>query len=355
MKKALILHGTSGNSQKNWFPWLKAQLESQGYEVWCPDLPEADEPSIEKYNKFILANQDFKVDKDTILIGHSSGSVAILGLLDALPANVRVAGCYLIGSFINDLGWESLKQLFVKPFDFKKIKTQSRLWYFIHSDDDPYCPLEQAEYLHDQMGGDLIVIPGQKHFSVGTYGEQYTQFPYLYHLIMSDSMSAELVTDIYQNMNLKGVTLWLDGGWGVDALLGKQTRAHGDLDIVIQKKDVDALVDYLVNKGYWQIDRGDTSDYNFVMGDSEARFVDFHGIELDENGNGQYGPKENGVVYSAEALSGHGRINDLEVKCISPEWVVKFHSGYELRDKDRHDVLAVCEKFGIKVPEEYRK
>src|SRR3954452_25100818 len=28
-----------------------------------------------------------------------------------------------------------------------------------------------------------------------------------------------------------GARLWIDGGWGVDALLGGQTREHGDLDV----------------------------------------------------------------------------------------------------------------------------
>lgn len=170
------------------------------------------------------------------MIGHSSGAVAILGLLEALPTDNAVQACYLVGSFKNDLGWDSLKQLFVKPFDFEKIKSMSRLWYFLHSDNDPYCPLEHAKYLHNKIGGDLIILSGQKHFSVGTAGEQYRQCPYLYHLIVSDSMNADDVISIYKDVEQQGITIWLDGGWGVDALLEKQTRPHGDIDIVIQKK-----------------------------------------------------------------------------------------------------------------------
>jgi lincosamide nucleotidyltransferase A/C/D/E len=38
-----------------------------------------------------------------------------------------------------------------------------------------------------------------------------------------------------------GIEIWVDGGWGVDALLGEQTRPHKDLDIAIQQKDVPQL------------------------------------------------------------------------------------------------------------------
>jgi hypothetical protein len=32
--------------------------------------------------------------------------------------------------------------------------------------------------------------------------------------------------------------------------------------------------------------------------------------------------------------------------------MVKFHSGYELKKKDFQDVSALCEKFGIELPQE---
>ncbi len=354
MKKALILHGTDGNSQENWFPWLKAQLEKDGYQVWCPDLPHAEKPNCERYNSFIIENNDFDIDGETILIGHSSGAVAILGLLEALPETIKVQACYLVGSFTNDLGWDALQDLFLKPFNFDLIKRKSRLWYFIHSDNDPFCPLTQAQELHDKIGGDLLVLPGQQHCSVSTAGDSYRQFPYLLHLILGDTFTASDVLDIYAAMEREAVVLWLDGGWGVDALLEKQTRAHGDIDVVIQQKDVEKLVRYLGEQGYTEIDRSDANTYNFIMGNTHAQFVDFHVIELDEDGNGLYGPKTAGAMYPESALMGKGTILGKQVNCISPEGVVKFHSGYELRDKDFHDVLAICEKFGIEVPSEYK-
>ena len=179
MKNTLILHGKDGDSQENWFPWLEKELEKEDYKVWVPDLPGADKPSIERHATFLLEN-----NAESILIGHSSGAVTILGLLQSLPEDTKVDTCYLVGSFKDDLGWDSLKDLFVTPFDYEKIKTKAKNFIFIHSDDDPYCPLEHAQYLSEKLNGELIVIKGQKHFSVGTYGEDYKKFPYLRDLIL---------------------------------------------------------------------------------------------------------------------------------------------------------------------------
>lgn len=185
MKNALILHGTGGHSKENWFDWLKTELEKNGYKAWVPDLPGAKKPNIDKYNEFIFANKEWEFNKDSILVGHSSGAVAILGLLQALPEGAKVDTCYLIGAFRNDLKWDALTDLFLTPFDFDKIKSKAKKFVFIHSDNDPYCPLEHAEYLSKELNGELIVKPGQKHFSVGTMSEGYKQFPDLLNLILS--------------------------------------------------------------------------------------------------------------------------------------------------------------------------
>lgn len=184
MKKALILHGTGGSSKENWFPWLKNELEKKGYDVWVPELPGADKPNIQRYIPFIFENKPWDFDEDTILIGHSSGAVAILGLLQHLPEDTKVGDCYLVGAFKNDLGWDSLSELFIGPFDFGLIKKKASSFTFIHSDNDPYCPLDHAKYLAEKLSGELIIRQGQGHFSTTTNPE-YAQFPFLQDLILS--------------------------------------------------------------------------------------------------------------------------------------------------------------------------
>lgn len=182
MKRVLVLHGTDGSSQVNWFPWLKQQLGDKGVEVWVPDLPQADKPNINRYAQFIFQNKNWVFDRDTVLIGHSSGAVAILGLLQKLPKGTTVGTCILVGAFKDDLGWEALSELFLEKFDFDLLQKKAAKFIFIHSDNDPYCPLDHAQYLAEKLAAQLIVKKGQGHFSTGKNPE-YTTFPYLLELL----------------------------------------------------------------------------------------------------------------------------------------------------------------------------
>jgi lincosamide nucleotidyltransferase A/C/D/E len=166
-------------------------------------------------------------------------------------------------------------------------------------------------------------------------------------------MTSSDVVNFYTELNNLGIEIWIDGGWGVDALLGEQTRPHADLDIFIREKDVSKLRGLLEAKGYKEIKLEIARPHNFVLGDDTGREIDVHVITFDDEGNVIYGPVENGEIYPPALFSGIGVINGRTVKCISLEWTVKFHTGYEPKEKDFKDVSALCRKFGIDYPEEY--
>jgi lincosamide nucleotidyltransferase A/C/D/E len=159
-------------------------------------------------------------------------------------------------------------------------------------------------------------------------------------------MTAADVIDLYAELQALGINVWIDGGWGVDALLGVQTRPHKDLDIAIQENDVSGLAAALEARGYRDVIRH--SQWNFERSDDRGRQVDVHSFVLGPDGN-----VERGIMYPTGSLSGTGTIGGHAVRCVSPEWMVKFHSGYELQEKDFRDVSALCEKFGLELPEEY--
>jgi lincosamide nucleotidyltransferase A/C/D/E len=163
-------------------------------------------------------------------------------------------------------------------------------------------------------------------------------------------MKAETVIEIVKLLETHEIKVVVDGGWGVDALLGEQTREHDDLDIAIPHKDVPKLRKILTEKGFSEIFRDDTWECNFVLEDASKNQIDVHSYTFDKHGNNIFG-----VAYLPEHLTGKGIIKGIEVNCIPPEWAVKFHTGYKLDENDYHDVKALCEKFHIPLPDEYEK
>jgi predicted alpha/beta hydrolase family esterase len=187
MRNALILHGTDADHGSNWLPWLESKLHKLGYTVWVPDLPRADHPDIRRYNEYLLNHSiKWEFSNDSIIIGHSSGAVEILGLLNdaAFPENVQVKACFLIGAFKGDLGWESLKGM-SGDFNFALIKQRCSKFVFIHSDNDPYCPIEDARDLCEQASGKFIELPGQGHFTA-SLDPKYEAFPELFEIIKKE-------------------------------------------------------------------------------------------------------------------------------------------------------------------------
>jgi len=162
-------------------------------------------------------------------------------------------------------------------------------------------------------------------------------------------ISAPAVIDLYNAWNDLGITTWIDGGWGVDALLGNQSRPHRDLDIAVNYSDVPRLRQMMMARGYREIQHDDTSEWNFVLRNDLGHTVDVHAFV-----NGADGKVEKGIMYPAGSLTGTGKINDTVVRCIEAKHMIKFHTGYSLRETDYKDVLALCERFGIDVPPEYQ-
>ncbi len=161
-------------------------------------------------------------------------------------------------------------------------------------------------------------------------------------------MSAPDAAALAAFLTNNGVVTHVDGGWGVDALLGEQTRAHEDLDIAVSHGDVPRLRELLRSRSYKEILRDDTRACNFVLADDAGHMVDVHSYLFNADGDNMYG-----CPYPLESLTGVGVIADQHVRCISPAWIVKFHTGYEPDMDDYRDVAALCERFGLELPAEY--
>jgi lincosamide nucleotidyltransferase A/C/D/E len=173
---------------------------------------------------------------------------------------------------------------------------------------------------------------------------------------MGYAMPADAALHLLDVLAAYDVRPCVGGGWGVDALIGEQTRPHSDLDLWIPTTETEGLFVAFVAEG---IDRifpwPDDRPWNFVLHDADTRRVDLHFYERGPGGRLQYGSAVDPFVFSEADLSGHGVIAGVEVRCQRPEFALRCHTGYQPRDIDRADVAALCPRFALAVPDEYRQ
>jgi protein tyrosine phosphatase (PTP) superfamily phosphohydrolase (DUF442 family) len=164
---------------------------------------------------------------------------------------------------------------------------------------------------------------------------------------------------IYRTLTSNDIRIWLTGGWGIDALLGEQTRPHKDLDIIMLVDDVVPMRALLEGEGYslkelWSENRWTTDTHGtetptaFVLWDAQGREVDAHALRLDAQGDGVPAwINVEGLLFTREGLSGQGRIGPLAVRCLSPEMQMRCHTGYDLPDAQRRDLERLHARFGV--------
>lgn len=181
MKRAVVLHGYRGNPYVNWYPWLAFKLRRKGFKTWAPKLPRASFPDGRRWTAKLLGRSDWDF-KDCLVIGHSAGSVEILNLLSILPAGQKVDTAVLVSSFTPKEKWPALESLQFEPLDFSVIKKNARRIIFVHGQDDPVVPVEDAKYLASQLNAELVILPNGGHFNIFR-NLRFWRFPQLVEIL----------------------------------------------------------------------------------------------------------------------------------------------------------------------------
>ena len=162
-------------------------------------------------------------------------------------------------------------------------------------------------------------------------------------------MTTHDVVWIYQLLAARGISVWIDGGFCVDALLRRTTREHSDLDIAVERQAADTLCAVLANEGFSRLAREDSSAWSFVLSDGR-RNVDVHVFAYDASGKNIYG-----IDYPFGSLTGTGELDGVTVSCVASEWMFRFKTAYEPTAKDIADVTALAQRFGFAIPDTHRR
>jgi lincosamide nucleotidyltransferase A/C/D/E len=159
-------------------------------------------------------------------------------------------------------------------------------------------------------------------------------------------LSAHDAVTLCRLLEQHSIRFWVMGGWGVDALLHRETRPHKDLDLLVVLGDLPKLwklldehrftLQYTWEENRWVDGEADRWPTAFVVADTQGRELDVHVID--------FGP-DGAIIqlYSnpwlfPDAITGQGSIADAAVICVSRETQLAMHTGYPLPDGQLRDL-----------------
>jgi len=165
--KIVLMHGKDTDPNQRWYPWLKKQVEKKGVDFIVPKLPNADTPKLEEWLEEINKT---KPDKDTILIGHSRGGLAILRWLEKLPEDKKVMKVILVAA--NNPSVKKIKEDKSRFYgegklNFEKIKAHCDNFVVLHSKDDPWVPFKSGEKNAKGLNAKFKIYEDKRHFGFG--------------------------------------------------------------------------------------------------------------------------------------------------------------------------------------------
>jgi len=171
-KNYLILHGSFGSKDENWFPWLKEQLEKDNKKVSVPQMPVGvGNQNFENWSN-VLNRLD--INENTIIIAHSIAPIFVCKYL--ITNEIKVKKLIFVCGFNNYLGLDSdfdavNEPMFIDNFDDVKQYCKDIVCYY--SDNDPYVKYDVEKEFADKLTNKQYVIKNGGHINAET---GYTKF-----------------------------------------------------------------------------------------------------------------------------------------------------------------------------------
>lgn len=156
---------------------------------------------------------------------------------------------------------------------------------------------------------------------------------------MKEIATQEDLMKVLDLMDQMGIKYWLDGGWGVDVLNGKQSREHRDVDINFDAEYGDELLCKLIENGYEIVT--DWRPVRIELHSQELGYIDIHPFVINDNGTAKQADLDGGWYEFDADFFGHAVFNGRVIPCISLKGQKIFHTGYELREVDKHDLKII--------------
>ncbi len=168
--KAIIVPGNENTDiHENWYQSVKEGLEKLGLDVIAENMPD---PYFARERYWLPFIKQKLSTEDAVLIGHSSGAVAVLRYLERYKCRLAI----LVGACYTDLGDELEKKsgYFDRPWQWEKIKNNAKRIVLFASRDDLYIPISEALFIKEKLQCEYHEYLDEGHFGADV---KKTEFP----------------------------------------------------------------------------------------------------------------------------------------------------------------------------------
>ncbi len=152
-------------------------------------------------------------------------------------------------------------------------------------------------------------------------------------------MQANQLVDLVDRLRAVTPVVWIGGGWGVDALVGRQTRPHGDLDVLIDAPSLPAVRALLDGLGFAPTE--DWLPVRVEVAHPDGRRVDVHPVTFAADGSGTQPGLDDTVFVYPVGCTTTGYVDGQPVTCLTAAQQLLFRQGFTWRKVDHHDVALL--------------
>ena len=162
--KYIIIHGSFGSKDGNWFPWLKNELENKKYKVDVPQMPVG--VGNQNYDNWEKELNKLLVNENTTIIAHSIAPVFVCKYL--IKNEIKVKKLIFVCGFNNYLGIDPdfdavNKSMFLNNLvDIKKYCNNIICFY---SDNDPYVNFDVEKSFADLVSNEQHIVKNGGHIN----------------------------------------------------------------------------------------------------------------------------------------------------------------------------------------------
>lgn len=164
MDNYIIIHGSFGSKDGNWFQWLKNELKNKNKEVDVPQMPiGVGNQNFDNWSKIL---NRLTINENTTIIAHSIAPIFICKYL--ITNKVKVKKLIFVCEFNNYLGIDSDFDAVNEPIfidNYQDIKFYCNDIVCYYSDNDPYVKFEVEKEFADNVSSKQYIVKNGGHIN----------------------------------------------------------------------------------------------------------------------------------------------------------------------------------------------